>query len=630
MPLTPPSQLLAHVAPELERILSRAPNSQFADVEPLRFDVADISCETLWIAMRDGIQLATDLYLPPTARAPAIVMRTPYGRSADRLVGTFLSFVRRGYAVISQDCRGTGDSEPNGWDYYVYEREDGIDLVEWIRRQKWFDGFLAGCGGSYVGQTQWCMATHPGMSAIVPEVSGLGIAPRTARLHMFVEAYSRTVGKGTNKVRRHYTELERALRDETLAGGYFNDPLHRPLPQTLLALCPRLRDLAPLEAIRELWLHYCSLGGAQRAALIKAALGTDVVSMREIESLQAVFGCHIAHDAHALPYASAVELAESVHAPALIVTGWYDWGLDDALATWALIARAGQTRVRDGSRLLITPAAHNSPGYHECDDLRPELQHNHRLENHGGLLLRWYDAIRNASIESWPAVIYYLMGANEWRAAPAWPPPGARQLALYLGAGGSLRDLPPQQDSDPDRYIYDPDDPTPTVGGSIVSAVYPAGSVDVSTVQRRSDLLVYTTEVLERDLDIVGPIRLILYARSTARDTDFVARVSDVFPDGRAVQLQTGLLRARYRNLDEEPELLAPARIYRLEIDLAATANRFEAGHRVRLDISSADFPKFDRNANRGGDPGPPVAAEQEIHHSRQYASCLLLSAFQT
>jgi putative CocE/NonD family hydrolase len=149
--------------------------------------------------------------------------------------------------------------------------------------------------------------------------------------------------------------------------------------------------------------------------------------------------------------------------------------------------------------------------------------------------------------------------------------------------------------------------------------------VDVSEVQKRPDILTYTTAPLEQDLDVVGPLRLILFASSSARDTDFVGRLTDVFPDGRAIQLQNGLLRARFRNLEGEPELLEPGRIYRFEIDLWSTANRFKAGHRIRIDISSADFPRFDRNSNLAGAPGKSVPAEQAIHHDPRHASHLLL-----
>jgi hypothetical protein len=182
---------LADVAPELAHILARP-----AIHTPAKYAVSQIRCETMMVAMRDGVQLATDLYLPPKLPAPAVAVRTPYAKAGDAMVGVFLALARRGYVVISQDCRGTGDSEPDSWDYYMFESEDGYDFVEWVAAQDWFDGFLGACGGSYVGQTQWQMAMHPKMSTIVPEVSGLGIAVNTMHLHMFCNAYAKTVGKG--------------------------------------------------------------------------------------------------------------------------------------------------------------------------------------------------------------------------------------------------------------------------------------------------------------------------------------------------------------------------------------------------------------------------------------------------
>lgn len=614
-------QRLADAAPDLERILTRGG----VDIPPL-FAASEIRCETVWVTMRDGVRLATDLYLPPSQPAPAIAMRTPYGRATDQFAGTFLSFARRGYVVVSQDCRGTGDSEPDSWDYYMYESEDGYDLAEWVSQQDWFDGFLSACGGSYVGQTQWCMATHPRMSTIVPEVSGLGIAINTAHVYMLINAYARSVGKGEGKVSVHYSELERLMAEETIAGGYFNELLHQPFSEALLARYPELLGLPPSQAKRWLWEQYCALPCAQRAAFVKEALGTNSVGVLEVETLPAIFGHRISHDAHTVPHAEPSQLCRLLHSPPLMVTGWYDWYLNDAFATWELLRSEAQEPVRLHSRLIITPSAHNMPGYHIGVEDHPELQRTHRTVNQVGLLLRWYAAVREGTTNSWPTVIYYLMGANEWRVAQDWPPPEAQRLALYLGPGGTLTAQAPQQPSVPDSYIYHPEDPTPTVGGSIVSYVYPPGSVDVSEVQQRSDLVTYTTQPLERDLDIVGPLRLILYASSSALDTDFSARLSDVFPDGRAIQLQSGMLRARYRNLNGDPELLEPGRIYRFDIDMWATANRFKARHRLRIDICSADFPRFDRNTNRGGEPGPPVRAVQTIYHDQENPSHLLVS----
>jgi predicted acyl esterase len=587
------------VRSRLEKLLTQG------EALPWKFALDEIRRETVQVTMRDGVRLATDLYLPPKLPAPAIAMRTPYGRAAPKYVEVFLKFVRCGYAVIAQDCRGTGESEPEHWDYYLYESEDSYDLVDWVVRQSWFGGFLAGCGGSYAGQTQWCMATHRGMSAIAPEVSGLGIARNTGRLYMFLNAYARSIGKGEDKLSVPLADLERSMHQETLAGGYFNERLHAPNAS--------------------LWEHYCGLTCAQRVAFVRHALNTDRVSIVEVEALPRIFGQDISHDAHTLPHARPEEACRDIHAPSLFITGWYDWGLNDALATWEALQREAIPSVRERSRLLITPATHNQAGYHENAGAHPELQQAYRTEHIVSLLLAWYEAVRTDTLAEWPRVTYYLMGANQWHFAQQWPPEHVQIQAFYLGEGGTLTRDPPVTKYSPDRYLYDPQNPTPTVGGSILSYVYPPGSVDVSSVQSRPDVLTYTTPPLAQDLDVAGPLRAIVYVSSSAVDTDFVARLSDVFPDGRAIQIQSGLLRARHRQPGGDPALLQPGQIYRLEIDMWATANRFRAGHCLRLDISSADFPRFDRNSNRGGEAGAPVVATQSVHHGLEHPSHMLI-----
>ena len=215
------------------------------------------------------------------------------------------------------------------------------------------------------------------------------------------------------------------------------------------------------------------------------------------------------------------------------------------------------------------------------------------------------------------------MGANEWRTADSWPISEAQAVRFYLGPGGTLSTDEPQGEPCPTATPTTQSSRRPPVGGSIVSYVYPPGSADVSEVQQRPDVLTYTTAPLDQDLDVVGPLRVILYAASNVTDTDFVCRLTDVFPDGRAIQIQNGALRARYRNTYGEPELLEPGRVYQLEIDMWATANRFKAGHRLRVDIASADFPRWDRNTNRGGEPGAPIPAEQTIYHDAEHPSHL-------
>lgn len=616
------SPRLAESVPDLERLL------RAGDLPPPQFSASAIQCQTVMMAMRDGVQLATDLYLPPELPAPVIVMRTPYGRSmeASCLAGSFHSYARRGYVVVSQDCRGTGDSEPERWDYYMFEAEDGYDCIEWITRQRWFGGFIGSFGSSYVGQTQWCMALHPAMSTIVPGVSGLGIAANTAHKYMFLNAYAHVIGKGESKIDVPMSQMERVFEKQTMAGGYFNEPLHQPFPKALLTRFPELRSMPPQEARRWLWAQYSAMTGEQRAAFVKEAMGVQTVTNVEVEALSSLFGQKISHDALTIPHTSPPDLCRMIQAPPLMRTGWYDWCLNDAFATWETLRREGTSAVAKRARLIITAYAHNAPGYHVTGDTNPELLIPSNAMSQVGLLLRWYAAVREGKTDAWPVVTYYLMGANEWRVASDWPVPEAKPMAFYLQSGGTLTTQPPQKSSKPDGYTYDPQNPIPTVGGSIVSYLYRPGSVDVSKVQTRTDVLVYTSAALEQDLDVVGPLRMILYAASSAVDTDFVVRLSDVFPDGRAIQLQSGILRARYRSMNGEPALLEPGRVYRFDIDLWATANRFKTGHRLRVDIASADFPHFDRNSNRGGEPGDPVLAQQTICHDREHPSHLLVS----
>ncbi|HYB04995.1 MAG TPA: CocE/NonD family hydrolase [Nitrososphaerales archaeon] len=616
------SQQLANVAPDLYHIVKRP-----LVLSKPRFSVSEIKLQTVMVPMRDGVNLATDLYSPPSVPAPAVVMRTPYDRASDETVKVFFFLARRGYIGVSQDCRGTGGSEPDYWNYYLNEPEDGYDTIEWITKQSWFDGFIGSAGGSYVGQTQWQMAAHPKMTTIVPEVSGLGVAINTAHLHMFVNAYARSMGHGEGKVDVPYYELEEKIKDETLATGYFNEPLHKPFSEALLNRFPNLRTLPPMQAKRWLWEYYCALSCADRVEFVKQAMGVEGgVTILEVEALNSIFGHQISHDRHTLPHPRMDELVGSLHSPVLFSTGWYDWGLNDALATWELLKRSGPEPIRSNSRLFIAPSAHNAPGYHEGMENHPELLHAHRFTTNFELLLSWYDTVREKRANSWPRVVYYLMGANEWRAASDWPIPEARQTAFYFSENGKLSSSPPKLSSSSDRYSYDPNDPTPTIGGSIVSYMYPPGSVDVSEVQKRSDLLTYTTDLLDHDLDVVGPLTLILYASSSAVDTDFAGRLSDVFPDGRAIQLQHTILRARYRNGRGDPELLEPHRIYKFEIDMWATGNRFKVGHRLRVDLSSADFPHFDRNTNLGGKPGNPVHAMQTVFRDSEHPSHLVAS----
>ncbi|MER9026567.1 CocE/NonD family hydrolase [Mesorhizobium sp. M0815] len=610
--IKPRQRQLKYDAPAFAAVLAGEVSS------PAIYSRTAINRATQLVTMRDGIRLATHLHLPPVTPAPCIAIRTPYGRGGYETIATTLC--QRGYVVICQDVRGTGDSEPDTWDFYVYEWEDSFDFVDWITHQAWYNGFIGSLGGSYDGATQFCMAAHPKMTAIAPEVAGLGLAPSNGvRFHMYVNAYSRTVGKGEDKIPIPQAEMEARMQEETLATGYFDEPMDVPMPRSLREYCPSLMDIPLGKRKSWLWKHYNSLEPNGRAELLKAALGEDSIASDSTTRLNFLFGHEVDPDALLFPRKNARQLCQALHAPALFITGWYDWCLGDTLFSWEQLIQNSLTPVRTQSRLLITPSAHNVPGYHEGEEEIAALQRIYRKDPE--LLQFWYKAVLNGTVEEIPPVTYYLMGANEWRACSDWPPKEAEMRHLYLAPSGTLNWNTAAGSTASDSYIYDPDDPTPTMGGSILSDVYRPGSVDIAAVQQRPDVLTYTTAVLTDNLDVVGPITLVLYASSSAVETDFYGRISDVFPDGRAIQLQSGVLRTRYRGPD--PAALRLGVVHRFEIDMWATANRFAAGHRLRLDVSSADFPKFQRNRNRGGTPGPSIKATQSVFHGGEHSSHL-------
>jgi putative CocE/NonD family hydrolase len=602
---TPFDGRLGQVSPTLEAVLNAAEES-----EP-RYAAGEVSVATDFVVMRDGIKLATDIYRPPVPTAPVLLIRTPYDRR--QFAQGWKAYAQRGWILVAQDCRATGDSEPARWDYMVFEEEDSLDTVDWIGRQPFFEGFLGALGGSYVGDVQFCIGAHELTTSIAPEVAGLGLAPeRWPRLHMFINSYTRSMGNGADEPDLSYKDLERDLLDETLATGYYNEPLYREFSPSLVDRYPEIAGLPPYEA--QAWLRrtFGDQECAQRAQLLQQAFGGDRFTFADSIRLGEIFGEYLWSDSLSLPRADKLS---QLKAPALFVTGWYDWFLNDALTTWDRVRHEAGAKVREDSRLLIAPSAHDKPGYREGADTHPELDKVYRTPSNMDVLIEWYAAVREGKTDEWPRVVYYLMGANEWRAASDWPLAGAETRTLYLAPGGTLDDHAPDGEVAASSYDYDPADPTPTIGGAILSNVYTAGSCDVSAVQARPDVLSFDTDPLTSDLDIVGNIVLSAWISSSAVDTDFFVRVSDVFPDGRSIQLQSGALHARHRQADKPPELLVPGEIYPFEIELPATANRFMAGHRIRLDISSADFPKFERHSNRADGVSDPVVAHQTIYH---------------
>jgi putative CocE/NonD family hydrolase len=530
------------------------------------FDVA--------VPMRDGVHLSANIFRPaaPAGRTeskyPAILLRTPYGKG-DAITAAYQSFVNHGYVVIVQDVRGRyrsgGTFEPIN-----QEVNDSDDTLNWIARQPWSDGGVGMYGGSYLGIAQWkaAMTQNPHLKAIFPYVAG----DDDYRDRFYSTG-------GSMKIGHRLLWIEENLR----AGG-FQPPDFSSYVQTLPV---RMADVITTGHHLAVW-HTI----ANHPSYDEFWKG---VSVRE----------HI----------------KDIHIPVYSVGGWYDNYVESDLDAFTL-----HHKVSPDDRIMIGPWAHVfsatfagvNYGKDSLVPLRPEQ-------------LRWFDRwLKNAPSPDHPAPVrLFVMGVNKWRDEEDWPLARARGVKFYLD-GGNLLGNRPDKHTAADEYVYDPRNPVPTMGGAVCcdAKIFPWGPLDQRPVEKRADVLSYSTTPLASDIEVTGPIKVVLFVSSTAVDTDFTAKLVDVFPDGKARNLTDGLLRMRYRDSLEIPKLMTPGEVYKVTVDAGVTSNVFLAGHRIRVEISSSNFPRFDRNPNTGGpvaDAKEALKAKQTVYHEHQRYSYVLL-----
>ncbi len=569
--------------------------------------------KNLAVVMRDGITLKADLYRPAgPAPVPAVVLRLPYNKEQPFLLflsGDILRVAQAGYVVVVQDCRGTFESEGT-FSPYFQEGEDGADTLAWVAAQPWCNGVVGMMGASYYGATQWLAAgeSPPALRAMAPFITTdqyhekwtyqggafqLGFMLQWATSTFAIGEVVRRLGRGESGP----AELQAALAAaDGVARGYHHLPLND---------WPALDRLAPY--FRD-WLAHPDYDDYWRAA-------------------------------------APCDHYEKITAPALNFGGWYDLFLGGTLANYAgMKARGGSAEARRHQRLVIGPWVHGYNG-----GVYPER--NFGMMAHDGVVdvtalqIRWFDhwlkGIDNGVPDELPVKLF-IMGRNVWREEQDWPLPDTRFERWYLHSGGgantaagdgTLSTTPPQKEP-ADAYAYDPSDPVPTTGGSTflpgLFVAANAGPRDQQGVESRGDVLCYTSEPFVQDTEVTGPVQLVLHVISSALDTDFTGKLVDVYPDGRAFILTDGILRARYRHSLSAQSLLKPGEAYELTIDLVATANLFKAGHRMRLEVSSSNFPRFDRNPNHGGVIADAVAvdfvvARNQILHDAAHPSYLIL-----
>ncbi len=573
--------------------------------------------KNLAVGMRDGVTLATDIYRPAGgAPVPVIVMRLPYNKEMPALLflsGDILRIAQAGYAVVVQDCRGTyqsgGEFRP-----YFQEAADGADTIAWAAAQVWSSGVVGMMGASYYGATQWLAAgeSPPALRAIAPFITTDQYYEKWTyqggafQLGFIVQWASATFALG---------EVVRRLGCGQASAGDLG------------------AAIAAADAVAASYTHL-PLTDHPELARLAPELMTQV----------AEWLAHPAYDAYWQAIAPCERYAQ-ITTPALNFGGWYDLFLGGTLANYTgMKARGGSAQARQHQRLVIGPWAHGYNGGVYAERNFGMMAHD-GVADVTAMQIRWFDhwlkGADNGVLEDKPVKLF-IMGRDEWRDEAAWPLSDTRFERWYLHSGGrantasgdGLLSQKAPGEEPTDHYRYDPHDPVPTLGGATflpgLFVAANAGPRDQRAVEARADVLCYTSEPLARDTEVTGPITLVLYVTSSACDTDFTGKLVDVYPDGRALILTDGILRARYRESLSRPVLMTPGKVYELTLDLVATANLFKAGHCLRLEVSSSNFPRFDRNPNHGGVIAEALAtdfvtASNGVLHDAEHPSHLLL-----
>ncbi len=549
--------------------------------------------------MRDGTVLRADVYRPKAeGKFPVLLERTPYDKRQS--AGFALTTAAHGYVVVIQDVRGryTSDGE---WYPFKNESNDGYDTVEWVATLPYSNGKIGMFGGSYVGATQMLTAiAHP------PHLAGICPVVTASNYH---DGWTYQGGA-----------FEQWF-NESWTSGLAQDTLNRAVEKNTNALHSVWK--LPLNSY-----PVFEVPGASPEANLTRSLAPYFLDWL----------AHPNYDEYWKRW-SIEEHYSEINVPVLTIAAWYDIFLGGSLRNYVGIkAHGGSEAARKGQRLVVIIGGHAGSGRKigDIDFGQPAEQ-----PDEDSLVLLWYDYLfKNANNEfsNGKPVKIFVMGVNQWREEEDWPLPRARETRYFLHSSGkanslrgdgSLSTIAPRSESS-DHYLYDPADPAPTIGGPLCcdSKHLHPGPRDQRPVEARDDVLVYSTPALAQDLEVTGPVRLELFAGSSAADTDFTAKLVDVAPDGFAQNLTEGIIRARYRDSQEQPTFLNPGQVYKLAIDVWATSNVFRKGHRIRLEVSSSNFPRFDRNMNTGEDNATArksASATNNIYHDAEHPSALIL-----
>lgn len=534
------------------------------------------------VPMRDGIHLAADIYRPPVpGRWPTLLVRTPYNRKS-RFMASYRFFARRGYAVVIEDTRGRFASQG---DFGGIEQEgaDGNDSINWIAEQGWSTGKVGMVGSSYLGIVQWWAAIqdNPHLLTISPMNSG----------------------------------------DDEYLDRFYSPGGALKLGHRLLWVA---ENFTPPSQVRPQFGSYIFHLPVRTADI--AAIGGPSAIWRDALA-------HPSYDSF-WQEASIRRQLSKVNIPVLSLSGWFDNYAESQLDAFRSLSRSGHF-----AETWIGPWAHD-PGFRfPTIDFGPEANIRIRARQ-----TDWFDRWlkkpdREAESLSKGGLLHvFVMGANTWREEREWPLARTRYTPLYLSSSGvansaggnGVLQWGTAHGAKPDQFVYDPGNPVPTIGGAICCdpKVLPPGPLDQTPVERRLDVLVYTSKPLREPLEVTGPVRVVLYVATSGNDTDFTAKLVDVQPDGRPLLICDGIQRLRYRLSLAKPVFVKRDTAYQINIDAGVTSYVFAPGHHIRLEVSSSNFPRFDRNLNSmrpNADETKISKAKQTVYHDKVYSSAIIL-----
>ena len=603
-------------------------------------EMASRRLKEVLIELEDGAKLATDIYLPKDiynkrGKEATVLVRLPYWKNRLSILGYFLA--SKGYVVVIQDVRGSGQSIDYGTNsLYMYERQDGLETLRWITKRFWYNGKIGMWGLSYLGITQlavsWnnenlltCLSPiHSSFSNVFWHPGGLYPVGLSGALYLIMLSTASMKNLKT-------MDFDQWDKNGFYRQLYFN-PSKSFYNEPLDSRKPKLSDMASVENPKYLVKMMNSVYKTN-INVSKMDQGSFLKLIKEMFYERNIF-----HNYDLSPYVFGLNY--EFETPILFIGGWYDMFIEHMMRDVKLIQDAAPKFFRDKFRMIIGPWSHINMDKFFINPLKYAHLKDDTAFFQNILPFWWYDIFlkgKESDISNKPPIRAFILNKNIWRDFNKWPP-SSTETKLYLHSKGKSNSLlgkgvlskkKPEKES-PDVYQFDPSDPVITKGGRNLFLL--SGPQDQTNTEKRDDVLIYSTQVLKKGIEVIGEIKVVLFASTSVKDTDFMVKLVDVYPGNKkAINIIDSGVRARYLNGDlNDPKLVVPNKIYKYEIVIGTTAIYFPKNHKIRLEISSSNFPRFDVNSNLAGKQNKVnyIIATQRVYHDKYHPSHLILPVF--